>query len=262
VSVYIIAEAGINHNGDMDTAYQLIKVSADAGADACKFQAFDADLLGRPELKKYELTWDNFVDLKRRCITLGVDFLCSAFDTDWLADIEPLVKQIKIPSSKTSDIKYIAACGDFEKDIILSTGLSDFDEIKGVIYGIDWGQKITILHCTTDYPPEMEDLNMSVMTELRDHFEVPVGYSDHTRGNAAAVMAVTLGATIIEKHITLSRNQEGPDHHMSIYPDELKQFVDSIRHTELMLGDGVIRVEKGAEKNFWIKEQYNLSKEK
>ena len=262
MSVYIIAEAGICHNGNIDTAYDMIKVAAEAGADAVKFQAFNAERLGRPELKQYELYLGQYYGLKRCCDDHGVDFLCSCFDTEWLKLLEPLMSKIKIPSSKLSDVKYISECGHLNKEIILSTGLSDFDEIDGVMYGIEWGQKITIMHCTTDYPPNINDLNLSCIKRLAEIYEMPVGYSDHTRYSTASVMAVAMGATVIEKHFTLDSDQEGPDHHMSCEPHELWHFIENTRYAEKMLGDGVIRVEKGAEKNLWIKEQYNLSKEK
>jgi N,N'-diacetyllegionaminate synthase len=259
MSVYIVAECGINHNGNMDTAYEMIKVAADAGADAAKFQAFNSQLLNRPELKKYELTKPQYYGLERCCREHGVDFLCSCFDTVWLRALEPLMPKIKIASSKVGDTAFLRACGETGKDVIISTGLSDGFDVN---YSTHWSpmDKTTILHCVTDYPPNIDDLNLNCIRSIKEEHGCEVGYSDHTVHSQSAIIAVALGATVIEKHFTLDINQGGPDHHMSIEPALLGVYIDTIRNTEKMLGDGVIRVEKGAEKNLYLKEQYNLTK--
>jgi N,N'-diacetyllegionaminate synthase len=263
MSVYIIAEAGVSHNGNMDTAYEMIKVAADAGADAVKFQAFNSQRLKRPELKKYELMKPQYYGLERCCREHGVDFLCSCFDTVWLKALEPLMPRIKIASSKVGDKDFITACDKTGKELLISTGLADEYAIEDVMRLIYGKQKTVLMHCVTDYPPEVEDLNLaSIKTMIgMDYHNTEVGYSDHTIGESSAIMAVALGATVIEKHFTLDNRQDGPDHHMSLEPWQLNTYIIKIRNAEKMLGDGVIRVEKGAEKNLYLKEQYNLSKE-
>ena len=257
--VYIICEAGINHNGDFETAKDLVDVARKAGANAVKFQAFDADTLGRPELAQYEFTIEDFQSIAAYCSYRGIDFIVSPFDVGWIDELEDLIDTIKIPSSKITDYDYLEVCHQTGKKIILSTGLSGMDEIHRALGEFDEKTDLTLLHCTSAYPCEPEDVNMLAMKELMKS-GVPVGYSDHTDTGIAAVLAVAMGAVMIEKHITLSRLQIGPDHHMSVEPEEFMGFVWNIRESEKMMGDGVKKVEKGAEEYLWVKEKYNLTK--
>ena len=286
--VTIIAEAGVNHNGSIDLAKQLIDVAKDAGADAVKFQTFKTELCitekakkadyqkdttGATEsqfdmVKKLELNYEAHKTLNDHCAEKDITFFSTAFDLpslDFLAD-EMHLPYIKIPSGDALNAPLLLAAASKKKDIILSTGmcsLGDIETALGVIafgltatdatlpnsanfaaaYRSDAGQyalaeRVSILHCTTEYPAPFEDVNLRVLKTLQSAFELPVGLSDHTNGIAASVAAVALGGTIIEKHFTLDKTMEGPDHRASLEPDELRQMITAIRQVELALGDG------------------------
>lgn len=265
-SCYIIAEAGVNHNGSLDIAKEMIEVAEKAGADAIKFQSFITEDLITKEapktsymlettqanesqfrmLKGLELSFEDHADLINFCASTGITYLCTPYEkrsVDMLDEID--VPAYKIASTDTNNIpflKYIASKG---RPIILSTGMSSFGEIEQAINTIQEvgdSNSIVILHCTSEYPTPFEDVNLRAIDTLKKAFGIPVGYSDHTRGIDASQWAVVLGADMIEKHFTLDRSFEGPDHSASIEPDEFKLMVNKIRLVELALGSGVKRV--------------------
>lgn len=255
--VYVIAEIGINHNGNVNTAMELVDEAFTAGANAVKFQAFDAKKLRRPELAMYELTMENFYDIEIRCHNRGIDFLCSAFDVEWLLKIDRVFSpsRIKVASSKIKDKEFLEECGKLKKPILLSTGMSTNDETLMAMRATKANAKdIHLMHCTSSYPTPTHEVNMRVSKSFGGSW----GYSDHTLGNTAAIMAVARGAKFIEKHITLNPHQEGPDHHMSMQVDDFAEYVGVIREAEVMLGDGRKKVEEGAQKYLHLKDQYNL----
>ncbi len=260
----IIAEAGVNHNGDMKIARRLIDAAFDAGADAIKFQTFKADKLvsrtapmaeyqknttGRnvtqyEMIKKLELDINAHEELAGYCREKGIEFLSTAFD---LESIDLLVglglSKFKVPSGEITNLPYLRKIGGLEKDIILSTGMSDLSEVEdalNVLQGAGTSiNNIIVLHCNTEYPTPFEDVNLLAMISIREAFKVKVGYSDHTPGIEVSVAAVAMGATVIEKHLTLDRKMEGPDHKASLEPDELRSMVKAIRNIEIAMGDGV-----------------------
>ena len=262
--VYIIAEAGVNHNGDMALAHRLVDAAAAAGADAVKFQTFRAEEIvtgsaqkagyqketsGADEtqfamLKRLELDQDAHRDLLARCRDAGIDFLSTPFDAKSLDMLLGLgLPAIKIPSGEITNLPYLRHAGSKGKRIILSTGMCTTDEVRQAVdalvsAGTD-KSAITLLHCNTQYPTPFEDANLLAMRTLQDAFpECSVGYSDHTPGITCPIAATALGATVVEKHFTLDRNMDGPDHAASIEPDELAAMVRGIRETELALGSG------------------------
>lgn len=262
--VQIIAEAGVNHNGDLELAKQLIDVAASAGVDYVKFQTFNAKSLVSKSAKKanyqientkskdggqlsmlskLELSKENHYVLKEYCDYKGVKFLSTGFDLDSLQFLYDFGLQLfKIPSGEITNLPYLRKIGEFNKKTILSTGMADIKEISDALnILIEAGtnkSNITVLHCNTEYPTPMEDVNLNAMKTIRDSLEVQVGYSDHTLGIEVPTAAVALGAKVIEKHFTLDRNMEGPDHKASLEPEELKDMVTAIRNIELALGTG------------------------
>lgn len=257
----VIAEIGVNHDGDIGKAVRMIREAAAAGADYVKFQTFRAESLvcataGRAEyqkkncggdesqldmLRRYELTAADFAMLAEECRRSGVGFLSSAFDLesiDLLASIG--MDYWKIPSGEITNLPYLRKIASVARRVIMSTGMADVDEIRAafevlVAGGVDPLQ-ITILHCNTDYPTSLSDVNLLAMNSLRAIGAGAVGYSDHTVGITVAVAAVALGAQIIEKHFTLDKSLAGPDHRASADPDELRRMIEAIRETELALG--------------------------
>lgn len=258
----IIAEAGVNHNGSIELAKQLIDAAADAGVDYVKFQTFrtenlvsklakkadyqvrnvaDADDTQFSMLKKLELSVDDHHELIDYCKIKGVRFFSTAFDLesiDFLASLK--LGLWKIPSGEITNYPYIKRIAQYKEPVILSTGMSEMCEIKQAIqvlntFGVP-KELITILHCNTEYPTPMSDVNLLAMQTLREELGVPTGYSDHTQGIEVPVAAVALGAVVIEKHFTLDRNMEGPDHKASLEPQELKQMVTAIRNVKAALG--------------------------
>lgn len=263
----IIAEAGVNHNGDINLAKELIDIAADAGADLVKFQTFNADRLvthsaskaeyqaessGDTEsqhtmLRKLELTEDMHRALLEHCVSKSIGFLSTGFDIESIDFLLSLGQELfKIPSGEITNRPYLQHIGHLGKSIILSTGMSNLDEIAEALDMLERSgtprARITVLHCTTAYPVPMTDVNLRAMQTIQRDLNVAVGYSDHTQGIEIAIAAVALGATIIEKHFTLDRNLPGPDHQASLEPVELAAMVSAIRNIETALGDGVKRL--------------------
>lgn len=261
--VFIIAEAGVNHNGSIELAKQLIDKGAEAGVDAVKFQSFKADKLvtvnaekadyqkanmGNNKdnqyemIKKLELDYDKHQELMDYATEKGVVFLSSAFDLesiDLLVELDLSV--FKIPSGEITNLPYLRKIARTKKPIILSTGMASMGEIEDAIRILkDNGSKeITVLHCNTEYPTPMNDVNLTAMNTIKEAFKVNIGYSDHTLGIEIPIAAVALGAEVIEKHFTLDKTMEGPDHKASLEPKELQEMVRSIRNIEMALGDGI-----------------------
>ena len=275
MGIYVIAEAGVNHNGDFDTACRLIDRAKAAGADCVKFQTFKASHIASccaekaeyqkattktgisqlEMLQKLELSFSQFQNLKEYCRRSGIDFLSTPFDLESIAFLETLNMPFwKIPSGEITNLPYLIAIAETGRDVVMSTGMSRMEEIQAamdVLKGHGAG-KITLLHCNTEYPTPYKDVNLQAMCTMREHFGVEVGYSDHTQGIEIPIAAAAMGAVIIEKHFTLDKNMEGPDHKASLEPDELSAMVDGIRHIEQALGDGVKRVSPSEEKNIVI----------
>lgn len=261
--VFIIAEAGVNHNGEMTMAKRLIDAAAAAGADAVKFQTFRAESLvardapkaayqqrssGAGEsqyemLKKLELSEEEFVALQAHCRRRGIEFLSTAFDlasVDFLAGLG--LNIFKIPSGEITNLPYLRKIGSLKKKIILSTGMAYLEEVEAVLTALEQAgtprERIIVLQCTTEYPAPMAEVNLRAMNTIAARCRVKVGFSDHTEGIEAAIAAVALGATVIEKHFTLDRDLPGPDHRASLTPDELAAMIRAIRHVEQALGNG------------------------
>lgn len=274
----IIAEAGVNHNGSIHLAKQLIDVAADAGVDMVKFQTFktenlvsrtapkavyqqknlpDGDVSQSSMLKKLELSPAQHLELIEYCNCRGVRFFSTAFDLDSIDFLGNLhVGLWKIPSGEITNYPYIKRIASYSEPIILSTGMSTMDEVKEAVqvllkFGVERSQ-ITILHCNTEYPTPMQDVNLRAMQTLHFEFGVNVGYSDHTRGIEVPIAAVALGATVIEKHFTLDRTMKGPDHKASLEPGELKSMVRAIRNIEHALGSSEKKVSESEQKNIII----------
>lgn len=262
MSVFIIAEAGVNHNGDINLAKKLIDAAKDADVDAVKFQTFKTEkIVGRfakkaeyqnentktdesqfDMIKKLELSFDDFKELQEYCRQKGILFLSTPDDEDSLDFLVSIkLPIIKVGSTEITNLQYLKKIAEKKIPIILSTGMSNLGEVERAVNTIysSGNKKITLLHATTDYPTDYKDVNLNAMTTLRNAFKLPVGYSDHTLGIEAAVAAVALGADVIEKHFTLDKGMEGPDHKASLDPEELKEFVRAIRNTEALLGNGI-----------------------
>lgn len=271
MGVYIIAEAGVNHNGSFDLACKLVDAAKKAGADCIKFQTFKAEKLvsysaqkaeyqkkntddgsQQDMLKKLELTFEEFLKLKDYCDQVGIAFLSTPFDFDSLAFLDTVDMPFwKIPSGEVTNYPYLVALARTKKPIVMSTGMCALEEIAAAVDILkkNGTKKLTLLHCNTEYPTPFEDVNLRAMQHIARTFEVPVGYSDHTRGIEVPIAAAVLGATVIEKHFTLDKNMEGPDHKASLEPQELTQMVAAIRNIELALGDGVKRPSPSEKKN-------------
>ena len=261
--VLIIAEAGVNHNGDLKIAKALIDAAADAKVDIVKFQTFKTEKLVSKDakkatyqqknsdneaqfemLKKLELPQEWHYNLKKYAESKGVKFLSTGFDHEslnFLNTLNPLF--FKIPSGEISNKPYLEHVASFGKPIVLSTGMSNLKEIEAAINVLTNNgvlkNDISVLHCNTEYPTPFVDVNLKAMLTIKKHFSVEIGYSDHTLGIEVAIAAVAMGAKVIEKHFTISRTMEGPDHAASLEPSELKQMVESIRNIELALsGNG------------------------
>lgn len=262
MSTYIIAEAGVNHNGDVEIAKQLCLAAKSAGADAVKFQTwitdniitknvkqadYQAENTGKDEsqydmLKKLELTFDQFREIKSYCEEIGIQFASTADDEeslDFLVDLG--IPFIKVGSGDVGNISYLRYIGSKKRPVILSTGMSTLADVEVSLKALREGgaTDIKLLHCTTNYPCPFDSVNLKAMDTLHNAFGLEVGYSDHTVGIEVPVSAVARGATIIEKHFTLDCNMEGPDHLASTEPEEFKKMVDSIRNIEKALGTGI-----------------------
>jgi N,N'-diacetyllegionaminate synthase len=273
---YIIAEAGVNHNGDLNAALQLCKVARDAGCDAVKFQTFKAGsvvtssapkaeyqekLTGSGSqvdmIRALELPWNAFVQLRDECNRLGITFLSTAFDDESLANLDSLpVPLHKVPSGEITNLPYLRKVARCNKPVILSTGMARLGEIEDALNVLEQEglprEKVTVLHCNTEYPTPFHDVNLRAMHTIRNALGVAVGYSDHTQGIEVAIAAVALGATVIEKHFTLDRNQPGPDHQASLEPAELVAMVSAIRNIEQAIGDGIKRPTPSESRNIPI----------
>ena len=270
----IIAEAGVNHNGDLALARQLIDVAAVAGADLVKFQTFTADRLAtrtaqkadyqnrtttstesqHEMLSRLELTDAMHHELIAHCATRNIDFFSTGFDIE---SVDLLVRHgqnhFKIPSGEITNLPYLRHIGRLGKSVILSTGMANLGEIEAAIDALEAAgtprAMLTVLHCTTEYPTPMAEVNLRAMLSIHAAFGVAVGYSDHTQGIEVAIASVAMGATVIEKHFTLDRNLPGPDHKASLEPAELNALVAAIRNIEVALGDGIKRPSPGEARN-------------
>jgi N,N'-diacetyllegionaminate synthase len=270
----IIAEAGVNHNGDIELAKKLIDVAAEAGADLVKFQTFNADRLTtraakkadyqsqttdieesqQEMLRRLELTPDMHKELIEHCTIRKIGFFSTGFDVESLDLLVGLGQEyFKIPSGEITNLPYLRHIGKISKFVILSTGMANLGEIEAAIDVLELAgtlrSNVTVLHCTSEYPTPMKEVNLRAMQSIHQAFGVPVGYSDHTRGIEVAIAAVVMGATVIEKHFTLDRNLAGPDHKASLEPSELKAMVAAIRNIEMALGDGIKRISPSEAKN-------------
>ena len=277
MSVFIIAEAGVNHNGNLEIAKKLIDVAVESGADAVKFQTFKAENLvnfyaemaeyqkknlGKVKsqiemLKELELSFDDFEELKKYCDEKEIIFLSTPFDIESARFLRDLGLDIfKIASGEITNYPLLKEIGSYGKQIILSTGMADLGEIEDALdVLIENGTKeedITVLHCNTEYPTPFEDVNLRAMLTIKEAFKVNIGYSDHTPGIEVPVAAVALGAVVIEKHFTLDRELPGPDHKASLEPYELKAMVNAIRNIEKALGNGIKKPSKSEKKNISV----------
>lgn len=275
--VFIIAEAGVNHNGSIVTARKLIDVAVDAGADAVKFQTFKAESLVSKQahkaeyqqqttdaeesqfemIRKLELDIDAHKELMAYCSEKGILFLSTPFDHGSIDLLSELGLEIfKIPSGEITNLPYLRKVGSLNKQVILSTGMADLVEVEDAINVLVTSgtikEKITVLHANTEYPTPMEDVNIKAMQTIAKAFKIGVGYSDHTLGIEVDIAAVAMGAKVIEKHFTLDRAMDGPDHQASLEPDELKAMVLAIRNIEMALGDGIKKPSKSESKNISI----------
>lgn len=273
--VFVIAEAGVNHNGDIEIAKQLIDAASEAGADAVKFQTFQADSLvcrtakkaeyqlettDRTEtqydmLKKLELTPQMHRELIEHCLKKNIMFLSTPFDLESIKLLSELGMQIyKIPSGEITNLPYLREIAKQQKKIILSTGMSSMDEVKAAVNVLknNGTEDITLLHCNTQYPTPISDVNLLAMVKMREETGLPVGYSDHTQGIEVPIAAAALGAEVIEKHFTLDRKMEGPDHKASLEPQELMQMVVGIRKIESALGSKIKQVSESEMTNVAI----------
>lgn len=262
--VLVVAEAGVNHGGDLGTGLALVDAAADAGADVVKFQTFSAARLAtatagqapyqraamagemsqREMLAALELSVEDHVALAEHCSARGIEFCSTGFDVedvDLLVDLG--VRRLKVPSGELTDLPLLRHVGRQGLPILLSTGMADLDEVRAAVDALEAAgaarAEITVLHCTSAYPAPVEDANLAALATLRDALGVAVGYSDHTAGIEVAVAAVALGATVVEKHLTLDRSASGPDHAASIEAEAFAQMTRMIRSVETALGDGV-----------------------
>ena len=270
----IIAEAGVNHNGDLALARKLIDVAAEAGADLVKFQTFSADRQvtrtaakadyqtrttdgnesQHEMLRRLELSVEMHKELIAHCAKRNIGFFSTGFDIESVDLLVSLGQdRFKIPSGEITNLPYLRHIGRIGKPVILSTGMAEMGEIRAAIEALEEAGTpraiVTVLHCTTEYPAPMAEINLRAMLSIQKEFGVEIGYSDHTRGIEVAIAAVALGASIIEKHFTLDRNMPGPDHKASLEPEELKAMVTAIRNIEIALGDGIKRLTPSEARN-------------
>lgn len=268
MSVLIIAEAGVNHNGSMEIAKQLVDAAVDAGVDIIKFQTFKAEKLVSKSakqaeyqkrnisdgndsqyemLKKLELSKENHEELIAYCMEKGIRFWSTAFDSESMDYLHSLNLGLwKIPSGEITNYPYLRKIASYREDIIMSTGMCEEQDIQNAIdvlvkLGIK-KEQIILLHCNTQYPTPFQDVNLKAMNTIKETFGIQVGYSDHTQGIEVPIAAVALGAAVIEKHFTIDRNLPGPDHKASLEPSELRAMVNAIRNIEQALGDGIKKV--------------------
>lgn len=276
--VIVIAEAGVNHNGDIRIAKKLIDVAASAGADFVKFQTFVSEEVisknakkakyqirntGNSKesqlemVKKLELSRDDHFQLKQHCATKKIKFLSTAFDLKSIELLKELnVPYFKIPSGEITNLPYLRKASKYFKNFIMSTGMSNMNEINSALEVLKKNKipknQITVMHCNTQYPTPMKNVNLQSMISIKNKFNVKVGYSDHTKGIEVSIAAVAMGASIIEKHFTLNKNMPGPDHKASLNPSELKKMIKGIRNIQIALGDDKKNPSKGELKNINI----------
>ena len=272
----IIAEAGVNHNGDINLAKKLIDVASEAGVDYVKFQTFKAENLVQRNakkasyqidntdnagsqftmLKKLELSNENHNILIEYCKLKNVKFLSTAFDFESMDFLKNKLDFYKIPSGEITNLPYLEKVAKLGLPVVMSTGMANMQEVREAFEVLLKNglmkEEITILHCNTEYPTPMEDVNLTAMLSIEKELGVKIGYSDHTLGIEVPIAAVAMGATVIEKHFTLDRNMEGPDHKASLEPGELTAMVTAIRNIELALGDGIKKPSKSEQKNILI----------
>ncbi|WP_035379031.1 N-acetylneuraminate synthase [Fervidicella metallireducens] len=266
---FIIAEAGVNHNGNLEIAKKLIDVAKEAGVDAVKFQTFKSENLVTKDapkanyqvnttgsgtqyemLKKLELSFEDHVILKKYAEEKGLIFISTPFDFESVDLLENLgVDLYKISSGDLTNIPLLRYIAKFNKPMIVSTGMANLAEVECAVNSIkqEGNDKIILLHCTSNYPTDYEDVNLRAMVTLKDAFKLPVGYSDHTIGIEVPIAAVTMGAVVIEKHFTLDKSMDGPDHRASLDAEELKNMIISIRNIENSLGNGIKSCQKSEE---------------
>ncbi|MDC1097115.1 N-acetylneuraminate synthase [Gammaproteobacteria bacterium] len=275
--VLVIAEAGVNHNGDINLAKRLIDAAVDAGADAVKFQTFVADKVvtttaakadyqllstGSDDsqfdmLKKLELSPTMHEELVKHCETREIKFLSTAFDQKSLDYLDSLgLTLLKVPSGEITNLPFLRHVGSLGKPVVLSSGMASLEEVGDAVAVLERAgtvrKKITVMHCNTEYPTPMQDVNLRAMATIQDAFGVAVGYSDHTRGIEVPIAAVARGANVIEKHITLDRSLPGPDQGASTEPQEFKEMVQAIRNIEQALGNGIKQASPSEAKNILI----------
>lgn len=276
--VLIIAEAGVNHNGSMQIAKKLVDKAAEAGVDIIKFQTFKSEKLvskaakqaeyqqrniGKGDegqlamLKKLELSVESHHELIRYCKERNIRFWSTAFDMESIDFLHSLNMGLwKIPSGEITNYPYLRKIAQYHEPVILSTGMCELSDVEAAVkvlleFGVQ-KEQITILHCNTEYPTPFQDVNLKAMLEIGEKFGVKIGYSDHTKGIEVPIAAVALGATVIEKHFTLDKNMEGPDHKASLEPEELKAMVTAIRYIELALGTGHKTISDSERKNIEV----------
>lgn len=260
--VIIIAEAGVNHNGSFELAKKMVDAAKEAGVDYVKFQTFNPKKLvskyaekaeyqkettGSDEtqlqmLQKLTLTEDNFLSLRDYCREVGIGFISTPFDLDSIAFLEAFDMDFwKVPSGEVTNLPYLEAIARTKRKVVMSTGMCDMNEIQDAIEVLEKNgtTEIILLHCNTQYPTPYEHVNLKAMNSIKDALHKEVGYSDHTQGIEVPIAAVAMGATVIEKHFTLDKNMEGPDHKASLNPSELQQMVVAIRNIEQAIGNGV-----------------------
>lgn len=281
----IIAEACVNHNGSVEIAKKMIDIAVEAGVDYFKFQSFTANTLVCKQaekaeyqkvtttedethygmIKKLELDMMAQKELVDYCHKKNIKCFSTPFDEDSIDLLYELGMTIyKIPSGEITNLPYLEKIAKLKQSVILSTGMSTLGEVENAISVLGQGgtTDISLLHCTTEYPAPFEDVNLRAMLTLKQAFDLPIGYSDHTKGIEVSIAAVAMGATIIEKHFTLDKNMEGPDHKASLNPEELNNLVSAVRNVELALGNGVKRVSPSEAKNMDIARKSIVAKEK
>ena len=262
MSVYIIAEAGVNHNGNIHTALQMIDAAKACGCDCVKFQTFKTEALVTKTAKKaayqventrnqdsqynmlknLELSYDDFAILKEHCDKVGIDFMSTPFDRESVDVLERLgVQAYKLSSGDITNKPLLEYVADKHKPVILSTGMCTMEEVKDAVEWIEAkkNHQITLLHCTSNYPTPYDEVNMKAMLTLKDSFPYAIGYLDHTKGIIMPIMSVAMGATVLEKHFTLDKQMDGPDHKASLDVQELEDMVAAVRNVEAAKGDGI-----------------------
>lgn len=270
--VLIIAEAGVNHNGDINLAKKLIEQAAKAGADVVKFQTFKAnscvsvnakkakyqlETTAKEEsqlemIQKLELSYESHFELMKHCKKHDIIFLSTPFDLESVEFLRGLdLPYFKIPSGEITNLPYLKAVAKCKKRVLLSTGMANLGEIEAALTILrkNGTRNITLLHCNTEYPTPFEDVNLNALKTLKEAFKLEVGYSDHTEGIVASLGAVALGAVVIEKHFTLDKTMEGPDHRASLEFEELRALCKGIRELEKALGSGIKKASKSEAKN-------------